>query len=976
MRLFFLPFLYVLIASSCRVAGGNEGRTLSSPKDSLRLWYTAPAKTWVEALPLGNGRLGAMVFGGTAEERLQFNEETLWTGRPRDYHREGAARHLPRIRKLLFEGKQEAAEELAQQVFMGKMINEDNYDSLKKAWLEKVLVPEEMGGDPSAAGYDDRSWKEMHVPADDGWRSGGLEGVNGAVWFRYTFRLPPDWKGKDLVLELGRIRDKDITYVNGKKVGSLEGKDLNRTYRLPAQLLVPGENVIAIQVLSFFDKGGFTGFDDSEEPLSVYPQGEKERHLIILSKAWKYKVQNAAPPEFPDYMARYQPFGDLKIRFRHSGNVTSYRRALDISRAVASTSYEADGVRYRREYLASAPDQVIAVHLTAGKPGKISFEAALSTPHPLSSTRRVDDHTLALSLRIRDGALKGESYLAVKAAGGRVTVTDNGITVEEADSVSLFLAAATNFKNFKDVSGNPAAACKKTLQRLEKKDYQALKAAHIREYRKFFDTFSIRLGEAAAAAASAVTDAAPGVPGTRPAAPGSLPTDERLKAFEPGNDPALAALYLQYARYLLISSSRPGTRPANLQGIWNHLMLPPWDSKYTTNINLEMNYWPAEVLHLSRCHEPLFQLIEEVAENGRKTAKAHYGCRGWVLHHNTDIWRGTAPVNASNHGIWVGGGAWLCHHLWEHYRYTLDKDFLEDRAYPLMKGAALFYVDFLVEDPKTGWLISTPSNSPELGGLVAGPAMDHQLIRDLFRNCIRASRLLDVDADLRNVLEEKLAKIAPDQVGRHGQLQEWLEDKDDPDEKHRHVSHLWGVHPGHEITWDKNPELMKAARQSLIFRGDGGTGWSLAWKVNLWARFKDGNHAHQMLAHLLQPAIDASGEERGGTYPNLFDAHPPFQIDGNFGGAAGIAEMLMQSQNGYIELLPALPEAWPSGEVKGLRARGGFTLNFRWKNGQLQELTLLSNAGGTCELRYGDKKVTLETEKGNTYRFSGKLEQL
>jgi alpha-L-fucosidase 2 len=440
-------------------------------------------------------------------------------------------------------------------------------------------------------------------------------------------------------------------------------------------------------------------------------------------------------------------------------------------------------------------------------------------------------------------------------------------------------------------------------------------------------------------------------------------------------DPGLIALYVQYGRYLMMSSSRPGTQPANLQGIWNQDLEPAWGSKYTCNINLEMNYWMSTISNLADCQEPLFKLIEEVAESGKITAREHYNARGWVLHHNTDLWRGTAPINHANHGIWVGGSGWLCRHLWEHYLFSQDVAFLRSKAYPLMKGAAQFYLDYLVEDPNTKWLISSPSNSPETGGLVQGPTMDHQIIRALFRACIESSKILENDEAFAEELTKTLLKIVPNQIGKHGQLQEWLADIDDPDNHHRHVSHLWGVHPGSEINYDDDPELMQAAKQSLLFRGDEGTGWSLAWKINFWARFLDGDHAYELIKLLFRPAEDkGTNYRRGGSYMNLFDAHPPFQIDGNFGAPSGIIELLVQSHLNRIDILPALPSALPNGHISGVKARGGFTLDFAWEKGQLTTIKITSEAGNPCLIKYGDKQISFKTEKAETYRLNIKLE--
>ncbi|MBM3879514.1 MAG: glycoside hydrolase family 95 protein [Verrucomicrobia bacterium] len=753
--------------------------TASEPAQTL--WYRQAAREWSEALPIGNGRMGAMVFGGVAAERLQFNEDTLWTGQPHEYHREGAARFLPQLRQLLLEGKPREAEALAMQEFMS-------------------------------------------VP--------------------------------------------------------------------------------------------------------------------LRQKA-------------------YQPFGDLRLQFAGLEGVTDYRRALDLDAAIASVRFRQDTVEFERRAFVSHPDQALVWHIGASQPGRVSFTAKLDSPHPTARTAQRDGDQLALFGQVQDGGLRFQARLRAVAVGGRVVVSEDHLTVTGADSAMLVLASATSFKNYQDISADPAARCAATLRAVTGKDFATLLAAHLADHRALYRRVQLDLGRTEA---------------------GGLATDERLRRVRQGPDPALAALYFQFGRYLLIASSRPGTQPANLQGIWNDQLRPPWDSKWTVNINTEMNYWPAEVANLAECHEPLFDLIDDCRVTGRKTAQAHYGCRGWVLHHNTDLWRGTAPINHANHGIWVTGGAWLAHHLWEHYRFGGDREFLARRAYPALKEAALFFTDFLVRDPKTGWLISSPSNSPELGGLVAGPTMDHQIVRSLFDCTAAAAAQLGVDAEFAARLRELRGQIAPNQIGQHGQLQEWLQDKDNPKETHRHVSHLWGLYPGWEITPRGTPELCAAAKQSLSFRGDGGTGWSKAWKINFWARFLDGDHAHRLL-------VDALA---GNTYPNLLDAHPPFQIDGNFGGTAGIAELLLQSHEvvsgdrrpmrpsaemtdqdiPVLEFLPALPSAWPSGYVKGLRARGGFQVDIEWQGSRLTSATLRARLRQPCQLRYRTATRDLSLEPGQRFQWN------
>ena len=938
-----------------RGAKTNRLRT-AAPADN-RLWYKQPAVKWTDALPLGNGRLGAMVFGGTDTDRIQFNEETLWTGRPRDYTHPGAAAYLPQIRKLLAESKQAEAEKLADANFMGLQSPAGD----RKAWTADMLALKGMDGNPALPAYDDSSWKTLQVPSFEGWEAAGLEGLDGAVWFRTTFMLTTELAAEDLVLDLNKIRDQDFTYINGKLAGATDGNAFSRKYLIPAGTLRAGKNIIAVQVLNFSDKGGIAGYKDTSNRISIHPVAGKSGRAIYFDKKWKYKIQDQNPPEVPHFQADYQPFGDLKLDFLQHGKIGSsapviqgYRRELNLSTAVSTTTYTSGGIIYTRKYFVSQPDHVIVVHLTASKPGSISFTASLSSPHQQNLIRRIDGSTIGMAVQVKNGALKGQSYLQAVLKKGKLMVSNSKgsalMTVSNADEVTLYLTAGTNFVNYTDVSGDPELQCKKVIANLRGKTFENVMQRHLAEYQKYYNTFSIDLGKNENQ---------------------RLPTDIRLARFKTAKDPAFAALFLQYGRYLLISSSRPGTQPANLQGIWNDLLAPPWGSKYTTNINAEMNYWPSEVLNLSPMHEPMFRMIDELSATGTATAKVHYNAAGWVVHHNTDIWRGAAPINSATHGIWVSGAAWLTMDLWEHFLFTQDTTFLSKRAYPKMKAAAEFFVDFLVKDPKTGWLISTPSNSPENGGLVAGPSMDHQIIRTLFRNCIAAAGILQRDTAFSKILEEKYKQIAPGQIGKYGQLQEWLEDKDDPKSNHRHVSHLWGVHPGNDMTWDESPELMKAARQSLIYRGDAGTGWSLAWKINFWARFKEGDHAMKMLKMLISPV-----EKGGGAYLNLFDAHPPFQIDGNFGGAAGIAEMLIQSHTKYIDLLPALPADFSYGNVKGICARGGFVLNLKWKGHVLQRVEIFSKAGKECWLRYNGKILHLPTTAGKSYMLNGLLEKI
>jgi len=697
----------------------------------------------------------------------------------------------------------------------------------------------------------------------------------------------------------------------------------------------------------------WAGEPGNNVPKNTLDSIQKIRKLLNESKF--QEAQNVSNRTYPrqapkdlNYGMPYQTMGDLFLDFKGHESFKNYKRTLDIEKAVSTVSYEVNGATFKREIFSSFADNVIMIKLSSSKKGSLNFSINASTPH-LQKSIFTDKNQLVIngtsgSVDNKIGKINFKTVTFPVLKGGKITSSKDQLAISGADEVVIYVSIATNFKKYNDLSGNPDARVSEYLQSALNKKYDAELKAHIEKYQKYFNRVSLNLGTTEQAKKT---------------------TNIRIKEFGTSNDPDLVALYFQFGRYLLISSSQQGTQPANLQGIWNYQLNPAWDSKYTVNINTEMNYWPAENTNLSEMHEPLFDMIQDLSVTGQESAKEIYHARGWNMHHNTDLWRITGIVDGGFYGMWPMGGAWLTQHIWNHYLYTGDKEFLK-KNYEALKGCALFYLDVLQQDPSKQYLVVSPSMSPENTymkgvGITAGTTMDNQLVFDVFNNFINASKILNEDKNLSDEVKSALNKLPPMQIGQHAQLQEWLKDIDRTDDKHRHISHLYGLFPSGQISPFRNPDLTEAAKNSMTYRGDKSTGWSMGWKVNWWARLLDGNRAFKLISDQLTPAPMETKGQSGGTYPNLLDAHPPFQIDGNFGCTSGIAEMLLQSYDGYLYILPALPDALPNGSIKGLKARGGFEIDIDWKNTKLAKLVIKSTLGGNARIRIA-KEINLKSK--------------
>lgn len=636
----------------------------------------------------------------------------------------------------------------------------------------------------------------------------------------------------------------------------------------------------------------------------------------------------------------YQNIGDFTLDFNNVNDVKNYYRELDIEKAITTTTFTSSGINFKREVFASIPDNVIVIKLNSDKKNALNFTANFNSELKKNS-KAIDSNTLQMdglssTLDGIQGQVKFNALAKIINKGGKTGVLRDGISVSNADEVLILISIATNFTDYKTLNSDEVSKSKKYISEAEQKNFKTLFQNHQNAYQTYFKRVDFDLGTSEAA---------------------KQPTDIRIKNFATHYDPELISLYYQFGRYLLISSSQPSGQPANLQGIWNNSNKPAWDSKYTININTEMNYWPAEKTNLSEMHEPLIQMVKDLGESGKETAKTMYKSRGWVAHHNTDIWRITGVIDFANAGMWPLGSAWLSQHLWEKYLYNGDKNYLQS-IYPILKSATQFYEDFLIEEPTHHWLVVSPSMSPENipdghqgSALAAGNTMDNQLMFDLFTKTKKAAEILNIDSDKIPVWNNIISKLPPMKIGRYGQLQEWAEDRDNPKDNHRHVSHLYGLFPSNQINPFTTPELLDASKTVLLHRGDVSTGWSMGWKVNLWAKLLDGNHANKLIKDQLTLVEKDGWGSKGRTYPNLFDAHPPFQIDGNFGCTSGITEMLLQTQNGFIDILPALPDEWKNGKIAGLKTYGDFEISIVWENNKAKEITIKSNLGGNCRIR-------------------------